>query len=1269
MRSSYLDYAMSVIVGRALPDVRDGLKPVHRRVLFSMSENGLQPTRPYSKCARIVGDCMGKYHPHGDSAIYDTLVRMAQEFSLRYPLVDGQGNFGSIDDDSAAAMRYCVTGDTRVALAEGTVRIADLAAGMPSDSDLGVDLEVLDRRARPVQASKLFHSGDHPTLRLRTRDGYGLSGTHNHPVLCLVDVVGVPMLLWKRLDEIGPGDRVVINRSTRPLGRELAPSERSLAHLLGAFVSEGWVSDSRAGFKNVDEAFFGTVLAGYDEHVGGRRYVSRRVIRSGSVLHELDVQDLTALRSSPLGAMGGQRAAGKVVPERVWTGSLRFKQAFLQALFTGDGSSSLLPRATIQVSYSTYSRALATDVQRLLLEFGVVSRLCRQTARGEYKVIITNRRDARLFSQRVGFLGTKQEKLVRDLEQVPLESRALSSDHVPYVADYVRGSHEGTRAETDWLRRHNFDRIERWERDGIAVLERIASDEVRDVIEPLMAGDHYYAEVASVEHGGVEPVYSLRVDTDDHAFLTNGFVSHNTEARLAPIAREMLRDLDADTVDFQPNYDGQNREPVVLPSRFPNLLVNGSSGIAVGMATNIPPHNLREVIDATVAYIEDPDITTEGLMQHVRGPDFPTGGIILGLGGIRDAYETGRGRVRVRAKAHSEQLKHGKEAIIVTELPFMVKKGGDNGLIRKIAELVQEKKITEISDLRDETDRKGMRLVIELKRDAIPKVVLNKLYKHTPMQSTFGVNMVALVDNVPRTLPLRSVIHNYVQHQREVIVRRSKHELRTLEAQVHRLEGLLIALDDLDAVIELIRASRDRDAAREGLMGNFGLTRIQAQAVLELRLQQLTALEADAIKREHADKMERIRELRELLGDEDKVLALIKEELAEIAERYGDDRRTLISPSEDDLDIEDLIPDQQMVISITNTGYIKSLPLATYRQQRRGGVGVTGMGLKEEDYIEHLFITSTHDYLLFFTNRGKVYRSKVYELPEAPRQSKGRYLGNVLPLREGERVQSVLSTRDFAESTYLAFATRKGLIKKTEFGLYNTPIKADGIIAINIREDDELVAVRRVSAGDHIIMVSRSGRAATFEESQVRAMGRDTSGVRGQNVEQEGNALLAMDVTRPDQELLVVTENGYGKRTSIAEYPVKGRGSMGVKTIQLTEARGALAGALVVREHEELVFISRNGMVQRTSVRGINRYGRGSQGVRVMNLREDDVVSAVALVVENEEQAEAPVPDGVAAPIDPGHVDGDGADLTAETMLDVPELEDDGQPGELDEDA
>src|ERR671927_336399 len=501
---------------------------------------------------------------------------------------------------------------------------------------------------------------------------------------------------------------------------------------------------------------------------------------------------------------------------------------------------------------------------------------------------------------------------------------------------------------------------------------------------------------------------------------------------LKPVHRRVLFSMNE--MGFQPNHDGENSEPTVLPSRFPNLLVNGSSGIAVGMATNIPPHNLREVIGATVAFIDNPEIALDGLTKHIKGPDFPTGGVILGRAGIRDAYETGRGRVRVRARAHIEPLSHGKEAIVVTELPYMVKKGGDGGLIQKIADLVHDKKIPEISDLRDESDRNGMRLVIELKRDVLPKVVLNKLYKHTPMQSTFGVNMVALVDNVPRTLSLREVIAAYVGHQREVVVRRTKYELSVLEARVHILEGLLIALDNLDAIIELIRGSRDRESARNELVERFGLTVIQASAILDLRLAQLTALESDAIKQEHADKTERIRELREILGDERRVLDLIKEELLEIAERFADERRTEITASEDEIDIEDLIADQQMVIAITKSGYIKTLPLATYRQQKRGGVGVTGMDMKAGEYIEQLLVWSSHDYLLFFSNRGKVYRSKVYELPEASRTAKGRALVNVLPLRDDERIQSVLSTRDFGESKYLVFATRQGQVKKTELG-------------------------------------------------------------------------------------------------------------------------------------------------------------------------------------------------------------------------------------------
>src|SRR3954447_16927617 len=1235
MRSSFLGYAMHVIVSRALPDVRDGLKPVHRRVLYSMWTNGNRPGRPYVKSANIVGYVMGNHHPHGDSAIYDTLVRMAQPFSLRYPLVDGQGNFGSIDDDPPAAMRYCLSADTRVATSRGTLRIGDVLDARPN-SDNDVDLDVLDRLGRPVHASKLFHSGEHPTLRLRTREGYELTGTHNHPVLCLVELEGVPMPLWKLLEEIEAGDRVLLSRSTRPVEAKLDGHSRSEALLLGAFVSEGFVSERRAGFNNVDFDFFTTVVDAYDDIVGGTRYVSRRRIASGSMLWELDVHNTSRLRESALHDLELQRAAEKRIPERVWQASQGYKRVFLQALFTGDGSSSLLPRKTIQVSYSTYSEQLAQDVQLMLLEFGVVSRLCRYE-KGEIKVLITNRRDARLFARNVGFLGAKQRKLDRELAEVPKTSTALSSDHVPGIASYIRSDCGSRWVDKDWLGRHNVDRIERWERGGSAILERIASDEVKRVVAPLVTGDYYYAEVASVEDAGVQPVYSLRVDTDDHSFLTNGFASHNTEARLAKLAEEMLRELDSDTVDFGPNYDESKREPAVLPARFPNLLVNGSAGIAVGMATNIPPHNLSEVIDAIVTLIDKPDANVEDLMKHVKGPDFPTGAIIVGRSGIRDAYRSGRGRVVMRARAHIEELRGGRSAIIISELPYGVKKGGDSGVIAKIAELVNDKVLTEISDLQDHSDRTGMRIQIELKRDAVPQVALNKLFKHTPLQSTFGVNTVALVNGVPRTLSLLELLTHYLDFQREIVTRRSKYELRQKEKRAHILQGYLIALDNLDAVIALIRGAADTEAARTGLMETFDLSELQASAILELRLRALTALERQGVENEFKDIRERIDELRALLSDESLIDALIKDELLELKGIYArtDDRRTEIVAAEEELELEDMIAEEDMVIAITRSGYIKRLPVTAYREQRRGGIGVMGMDLKDEDYIEHLFVASTHDFILFFTSVGKVYRLKVHELPLGSRQSKGRAIVNLLPFRQGEAVRAVIQTRSFEEAKYLLFATKNGVVKKTELAQYNTSLKADGIIAIKMREGDELVGVRHSSGEDDILMVSRLGQAIRFSEHDVRAMGRDASGVQGMRLRGD-DEVISVAIAADDSDLLVVTENGYGKRTRVSDYPKKGRGGMGVKTAQLTESKGQLAGARIVRDGYQVMLISTGGTVIRMSADNIRRMGRSTQGVIVMRLRDGERVSSLAPVVEsdNGDAIEAAETNG-SGPVDP----------------------------------
>jgi DNA gyrase subunit A len=1222
MRSSFLDYAMSVIVARALPDVRDGLKPVHRRVLYGMHEAGMQPNRPYKKCARIVGDVMGSYHPHGDAAIYDTLVRMAQPFSLRYPLVDGQGNFGNLDDDPPAAMRYCTTGDTRIATPTGTPRIDEIHPRLDPDSEREIDLEVLDRLGRPVRATKIFHSGDHPTLRLRTREGFELTGTHNHPVLCLVDMVGVPLLLWKLLEEVQPGDRVLVARTPRPEGTGLSRRERQTALLLGAFVSEGWVGERRAGFNNADGDFFGDVLEAYDEVVGGPRYAYTRTIASGNTLHELDVQHLSSLRASPLADLAGAASRDKLIPDRVWRGSVELKRVFLQALFTGEGSSSLLPRKSIQISYSTYSEQLAKDVQLLLLEFGVVGRICRYE-KGELKVVIGNRRDARTFARNVGFLGAKQRKLEEALAQIPVTSRALGLDHVPFVADYIRSDCDSRWADKDWLRRHNVDRTDRWERGGTAIMERIASEEVRAVVAPLVTGDYFYAEVESVADAGVQPVYSLRVDSGDHAFLTNGFVSHNTECRLARIATEMLRDIDADTVDFRPNYDESRREPEVLPSRFPNLLVNGSAGIAVGMATNIPPHNLGETIDAILTLIDDPDADVEKIMRHVKGPDFPTGAIVVGRSGIRDAYRTGRGRIVMRARAHIEELRGGRSAVVVTELPYGVKKGGDSGVIKKIADLVGEKVLTEVSDLADHSDRTGMRIQVELKRDAVPQVALNKLFKHTSLQTTFGYNAVALVDGVPRTLSLLELVRHYLTYQREVVTRRSKHELRKNEERAHVLAGYLIALDNIDEIVALIRAAADTDEARQQLMERFELSEIQAQAILDLRLRALTGLERKRIEDEYADLQERIAELRAILGDPARIDRIIREELLEIRSIYGrsDDRRTEIVAAEEELELEDLIAEEDMVIAITRSGYIKRLPVTAYREQRRGGIGVMGMELKDDDYIEHLFVASTHDYILFFTNVGKVYRLKVHELPLGSRQSKGRAIVNLLPFRQEEQVRAVIQTRSFAEAEHLVFGTKKGVVKKTKLAAYNTPLKADGIIAIGMREGDELVGVRHSTGQDDILMISRKGQAIRFHETDVRSMGRGASGVQGMRL-RAGDEVISINIAEEDADLLVVTENGYGKRTRISEYPAKGRGGLGVKTVQLTEARGHLVGARVVRDGYQVMLISNGGTVIKIPVEDVKRLGRATQGVIVMRLRGEEQVSALAPVVESDRNDE-----------------------------------------------
>lgn len=687
-----------------------------------------------------------------------------------------------------------------------------------------------------------------------------------------------------------------------------------------------------------------------------------------------------------------------------------------------------------------------------------------------------------------------------------------------------------------------------------------------------------------------------------------------TEVRMSKIAELMLQDIDKDTVEFVPNYDESMKEPSVLPAKFPQLLVNGSSGIAVGMATNIPPHNMREVIDGVLMLIDNPETTVDELMTVIKGPDFPTAGQILGLDGIKSAYRTGRGVVTMRAEARIETMSNGKPRIVVTELPYQVNKAR---LVEKIAELVRDKQIEGITALRDESDRNGMRIVMELRRDANANVLLNQLYKHTQLQDSFGVIMLALVDGRPRVLNLKEVLHYYIEHQKDVITRRTKYELNKAQARAHILQGLTIALDHLDAVITTIRESRTADIARTALMDGFNLSEKQAQAILDLRLQRLTGLEREKIEEEYQEILKTIAYLQSVLADESKIFGIIKDELTKVREQYGDDRRTRITLSSSDMDIEDLIAEEDIVITLTHGGYVKRMPLATYRNQKRGGRGVTGMGTKETDFVENLLITTTHHTIMFFTNRGLVYRLKGYDIPEATRQAKGTAIVNLLPLDGGETITAVIPVREYREDRFLFMATKKGIVKKTGLKEYDTARKG-GLIALSLDEDDELIGVRFTDGERRIILGTRDGLAIMFEEDDVRAMGRQARGVHGIRLH-DMDEVVGMDTVKDDSEVLTVTEEGYGKRTTATEYRVQQRGGKGVINMKVTEKTGAVVGLKVVNPEQELMLITQEGIVIRTNVNEISVISRNTQGVTLMKTENGDRVASLAVMDQKSE--------------------------------------------------
>ena len=1229
MTGAYLDYSMSVIVSRALPDVRDGLKPVHRRVLYAMDQMGLQSTKAFRKCAGTVGEVLKSYHPHGDVAVYDSLVRMAQPWSMRYPLVLGQGNFGSQDDDPPAAMRYCVTGDTLVVTDKGLVPISQIS--QPGVEDVSV--RVLSKDGIANTASKWWDCGTFPTWRVRTQRGYEVTGTANHPLLVATphDSDGRVTLTWKTIAELAVGDYVVLDRSAilwpeqpvdlHPFYPSVPQKSRAkqqtlpetldedLAFLLGALLAEGTFREQVIEFTNTRGDFAEHFIQSWRRAFPTcRLHIFEREPVSYGKKPFLQMQVVSQHVISFIQALGlSGRSAQRQIPEAILRSPRNVAAAFLRGLFEGDGAVEKSGRSLLRLNLTASNRLMLRQIQTLLLRFGIVASLNNDRTRQIHRLLITGRDNLALFANEIGFTSAVKSKALAAILALHTGKALSRTDYVPYLAEYARI--HATRGQREWLSKHNFDRSDR-----LAVaLPRLASVLPAVAVAEIenLAHQHYLFErVESIEDAGEQPVYSVRVDSACHSFVANGFVNHNTEAKMASIADELLRDIDKDTVDFIPNYDNQTKEPTVLPARLPNLLLNGSTGIAVGMATNIPPHNLIEVCNGITHLIDNPEATTEELSRIVRGPDFPTGGIIQGREGIRNTYANGRGRIVVRARTRLEEGERGRISVIVTELPYQVNKAE---LVKKIAELTRDKKIDGISEVRDESDRQGMRVYIELKRDANPERVLNLLYKYTAMQSAFNANMLALVDQQPRTLTLKAFLQHHINHRENVITRRTRFELAKAEARKHILDGFIIAYNNLDAIIKTIRESRQTEAALvTELAQKFGLSEIQSKAILDMRLARLAALERLKIEEELREVLKSIEYYQMLLADVREIRKLIKADLQELKEKYGDERRTDIVEAEaGEFKAEDLIPNEEVVVTLTEKGYIKRLPSNTYRAQRRGGRGITGMATREDDTVRHLLVAHSHDSLLFFTDRGRVFQLKVYELPDVSRTAKGEHIINLISIEQRERVTALVCVPKGVSRDFMIVATRKGEVKKTAMDEFEV-VRRSGLIAMDLEEDDELIGARLAHADDDVLMVTADGQAIRFTVAELRSASRTSGGVRGIRLG-KGDTVVSLNLATPDCELLVVTEHGYGKRTPIDEYPTHNRGGGGVITARVTDKTGHVAASRMISEKDnDLMIISAGGVVIRTDVTTIAQAGRATQGVRLMNLAEGDSVVAIA---------------------------------------------------------
>lgn len=1169
MKESFLEYAYSVIYSRALPDARDGLKPVQRRILYTMNDMGLRPDRGHVKSARVVGEVMGRLHPHGDGAIYDALVRMTQPWAMRLPTVDGHGNFGS-PDDSPAAMRYCLTGDTRVRMAGGrSVRI-DHLADIPENSELDADFEVLDKDGKAVAVSKVFNSGRHPVKRLATKSGHTIRGSHNHPVLCLVPVAGVPLLQWLRLDEITVGTVVCLARNAWTTAVPMA-HEMQLGTLLGGWASDGFASESRAGFNNTDLEYFHCVREAYDALVGGPRYVyDRQLRRSGKQIYELDVQNTETFQNSPLAHFVGQKAADKTIPDAVWSGGPGLKRAFLMSLFEGDGGVHVVADNSVTIQYSTYSQELAAGVQELLLEFGIHSNLSHYQ-RGEYRIVISAVHNLHAFAERVGFLTDKRRKLERLLAEAPPYRHRLSRDYAPYVTDYVMSTFgPGRGTGKSWFSQHNFDRFERWNADRSLIATKFKDPETFAVVAQVMDSGYRFVEVASIEDQPAETVYSLRVDSEDHSFLAGGFINHNTECRMAPPAVAMTASIDEDTVDFKPNYDSREMEPSVLPAAIPHLVVNGTTGIAVGMATNCAPHNLVEVVQALRHLITHPSAGVDDLMRFVPGPDLPTGGKIVGLEGIRDAYEAGRGTFKMRATARIESVTARRKGIVVTELPYGV---GTEKVIERIKTLVQGKKLQGIADIKDLTDRdNGLRLVIEVKNGFVPEALLEQLYKQTPMEDSFGINAVALVDGQPRTLSLKEMLQVFLDHRFDVVRRRSLFRRGKAADRLHLVDGLLIAILDIDEVIQLIRSSDNAAAAKERLISVFDLTEVQADYILDMPLRRLTKFSRIELEKEKSELERTIEELDAILADEKLLRKVVSDELAEVAKTYGTPRRTVLLESAGTAVTSAAVPlevaDDPCLVYLSSTGLLART--ADVEQPGRGG------GRANHDVVVSAVRATARGEIGGLTTAGRLVRIGVLELPQLPDTANDPHLAGglpvseILPLGPDERLLALCTLA--ADGPGLALGTRDGVVKRVNPEV----IGKEEWDVIRLAEGDRVVGAVELTTGhETLCFVTSDAQLLHFGADGVRPQGRSGGGIAGVRLAAKQQVVWfgAVDPDAPEGSVVVTasgsstalpgTEPGAVKVTPFSEYPAKGRATGGVRCHRFLKGEDTLVLAWV----------------------------------------------------------------------------------------------------------